>query len=80
MSDVTATTLSGAFQNLIQKQNQLVHLGTILEVRADGTVIALIKGEERIVEAISDQPFFAGSQARFVLDDTKGWVLLGTTS
>jgi len=78
MGGQSSQTLATAIQNLISKQNQLVYLGTITQVREDGTVLVRIKGQEYVVQAISDQPFFAGSQVRVILDDKKGWVLLGT--
>jgi len=77
MGAQSSTTLTQAVQGLIAKQNRLVYTGRIVEVRLDGMVIVLINGKEYIVSAISDQPFFAGSQVRVVLNDKKNWILLG---
>jgi len=79
MGGQSSQTLTGAIQNLVSKQNQLVHIGRIVAVSESGSVTVFVKGQQHTVQAISDQPFYAGDQVRLVFDDKGKWVLLGTT-
>lgn len=73
----SSNTLTDAYAG-IAKLNNLIYIGQITKVQQNGQVTVRINGHEYTVQAISDQPFFAGSQVRMVLDDKKCWVLLGT--
>jgi len=77
MAARTSTTLTGAVQALVAKQNQIVRTGVVTELRVDGSVYCRVEGLIVLVQPATDQPMQAGMVVHLVKSTGGKYTLLG---